>query len=112
MTLRDSIENEAAEANRATALLTDDAVSEALRSAAALTLERRSAILAANAADVEAANDKHCRISCSRILARRRLPSMAEDFHGIRTLAIDIGGSGLKMLVLDETGTPVSVRSR
>ncbi|HUG82409.1 MAG TPA: ROK family protein [Bryobacterales bacterium] len=37
---------------------------------------------------------------------------MAEDFHGIRTLAIDIGGSGLKMLVLDETGTPVTERSR
>ena len=29
-----------------------------------------------------------------------------------RTLAIDIGGSGLKMLVLDAAGAPISERER
>lgn len=37
---------------------------------------------------------------------------MAENTHGIRTLAIDIGGSGLKMLVLDGEGHPITERSR
>jgi len=55
MTLEESIAHEAEEANRATPLLTDDAVAETLRRAGALTRERRSAILAANAFDVEAA---------------------------------------------------------
>jgi glutamate-5-semialdehyde dehydrogenase len=55
MELQDSIEREAAEANRASAALRDDLVADALRRAAALVRERRSALLAANAADVEAA---------------------------------------------------------
>jgi len=55
VTLRDRIEREAAEANRATSLLSDDAVAEALRIAAALVLERRAEISAANVADVESA---------------------------------------------------------
>ena len=55
MTLRNQIETEAAEANRATRFLRDDAVAEALRRAAALARERCSAILEANAVDVEAA---------------------------------------------------------
>ena len=37
---------------------------------------------------------------------------MAANTHGIRTLAIDIGGSGLKMLVLDGEGHPITERSR
>ena len=37
---------------------------------------------------------------------------MANDTHGIRTLAIDIGGSGLKMIVLDGEGHPITERSR
>jgi len=37
---------------------------------------------------------------------------MANDIHGIRTLAIDIGGSGLKMIVLDGDGHPITERSR
>jgi len=53
--LRDEIELEAAAANRATASLRDDLVAEALRGTAALVRERRHAILAANAADCEAA---------------------------------------------------------
>jgi glutamate-5-semialdehyde dehydrogenase len=58
MTLRDEIEQEAAEANRATRFLRDDAVAEALRGTAALVRERRPAVLAANAADVEAASGR------------------------------------------------------
>ncbi len=37
---------------------------------------------------------------------------MAGNSHGVRTLAIDIGGSGLKMIVLDERGDPITERSR
>src|SRR5207245_10282496 len=32
--------------------------------------------------------------------------------HELRTLAIDIGGTGIKALVLSATGTPLSERSR
>ena len=46
---------EALEAGRALPSLTDDAVSEALETASALVRERAQAVLAANAADVEAA---------------------------------------------------------
>jgi len=55
VTLRQEIEVEAAEANRATRFLRDDAVAEALRGAAALVRERRGAILEANAGDCEVA---------------------------------------------------------
>ena len=58
MTLLESIEREAAHANRATPLLTDDAVAETLRRAADLARERGSAILTANALDVEAASGR------------------------------------------------------
>ncbi|NET13528.1 MAG: ROK family protein, partial [Okeania sp. SIO1H6] len=30
----------------------------------------------------------------------------------IQTLAVDIGGSGIKVIVLDETGEPITKRSR
>jgi glutamate-5-semialdehyde dehydrogenase len=53
--LLEQLEHEAAAANRATALLRDDAVGDALRGAAALVVERRGALLAANAADCDAA---------------------------------------------------------
>lgn len=55
MELRDSIEREAAAANRATASLRDDLVGDALQRAAALVRTRRVELLEANAADVEAA---------------------------------------------------------
>jgi glutamate-5-semialdehyde dehydrogenase len=55
MEIQDAIEREAAEANHASAALRDDLVADALRRAAALVRERRSALLTANAADVEAA---------------------------------------------------------
>jgi glutamate-5-semialdehyde dehydrogenase len=53
--LRESVEQEALEAGRAAASLTDDAVAAALTGAAARVRERRSEILAANAADYAAA---------------------------------------------------------
>jgi glutamate-5-semialdehyde dehydrogenase len=53
--LREAVEREALEANRAAAGLTDEAVQAALTRSAALVRERRTEILAANAADYEAA---------------------------------------------------------
>jgi glutamate-5-semialdehyde dehydrogenase len=53
VTLREDIEREARAANGAVSALSDDRVSEALRRAAALVRERRAAVLAANALDVE-----------------------------------------------------------
>ena len=58
MRWRELIEREAREASRATAALTDGAVTEALRAVAGLVRERRDAILAANTADVEAARGR------------------------------------------------------
>ena len=58
VTLREQVEREALEANRAARHLTDEAVAEALVAAAALVRERRAEILAANAADYEAAEGK------------------------------------------------------
>ncbi len=55
MTLREELDREAREANRAAASLTDEAVAEALGIAAALVRERRAEILDANEADGEAA---------------------------------------------------------
>jgi glutamate-5-semialdehyde dehydrogenase len=55
VTLLQDIEREAAEASRASVALRDDAVTEALRVAAAFTREKRGAILGANTADCEAA---------------------------------------------------------
>ncbi len=37
---------------------------------------------------------------------------MNESNQSIRTLAVDIGGSGIKVMVLDTTGTPLSDRDR
>jgi glutamate-5-semialdehyde dehydrogenase len=53
--IRAQVEQEAIEANRASASLTDEAVAAALAEAAALVRERSDAVLAANEADCEAA---------------------------------------------------------
>jgi glutamate-5-semialdehyde dehydrogenase len=53
VTLREDIEREARAANDAVPVLADEPVREALRGAAALVRERRPAVLAANAVDVE-----------------------------------------------------------
>lgn len=37
---------------------------------------------------------------------------MNQSNQTIRTLAVDIGGSGIKVMALDETGTPLSERDR
>jgi glutamate-5-semialdehyde dehydrogenase len=58
VTLRELIEGEALAAAHATAALTDDAVAEALRAMARLIGDRREEILAANAADVDAARGR------------------------------------------------------
>jgi glutamate-5-semialdehyde dehydrogenase len=55
MSLRDEVEREAADAAAAVPELNDDAVTDALERASTLVGERRDAIAAANAADVEAA---------------------------------------------------------
>ncbi|GJL50635.1 ROK family protein [Candidatus Nitrospira salsa] len=39
-------------------------------------------------------------------------PSRKQDRQPIKTLAIDIGGSGIKAIVLDEMGTPLTERGR
>ena len=95
MTLRESIEQEAAEANRATASLTDAAVAEALRHAAALTRNRRSEVLAANAADVEAATGRLDEGMLDRLrLDDRRVEGLArqvEALAGVEPLEREVG---------------------
>ena len=56
MSLREQVEREATAAHRAVGALSDGAVAQALARAAGLVGERRDAILAANAADVAAAD--------------------------------------------------------
>jgi glutamate-5-semialdehyde dehydrogenase len=56
--LRDQVDAEAAAANEAVAALRDDLVSDALATAARLIGERRAQILAANAADCDAATGR------------------------------------------------------
>jgi glutamate-5-semialdehyde dehydrogenase len=58
VTMRAVIEDEARAASRAAGALGDDAVTEALGVAARLISERKRGILAANAADVEAARER------------------------------------------------------
>ncbi len=58
VTLRDEVEREALEAGRAASSLTDDAVADALTTAAALVRERRAEVLAANEADVQGATGR------------------------------------------------------
>ncbi|HYM63074.1 MAG TPA: hypothetical protein VES61_00180 [Gaiellaceae bacterium] len=58
MELREVVEAEARAAQRSGPQLTDDAVTEALRGAAALARERQAAVLDANRADCEAAADR------------------------------------------------------
>jgi glutamate-5-semialdehyde dehydrogenase len=55
--LREQIAQEALEANRASPLLTDASVAEALRTAAGLVRARRAAILDANRTDVDASGE-------------------------------------------------------
>ncbi|HEU4451390.1 MAG TPA: aldehyde dehydrogenase family protein [Gaiellaceae bacterium] len=58
MEVREQVEQEAIEANRASSSLSDEAVAAALGEAAALVRERAAAVLAANEADVGAASGR------------------------------------------------------
>ena len=82
--LREEVEREALEANRATARLTDDAVAEALAAATALVQERRAEILAANSADYEAAEGR----LDEGMLDRLRLDDSRVDALGEQVAAV------------------------
>jgi glutamate-5-semialdehyde dehydrogenase len=78
------VRREANEANRATPSLADDSVTAALTAAAALTREREAVILAANAADVEAAAGRLDEGTLDRLrLDRKRVVALAEQVDGM-----------------------------
>jgi glutamate-5-semialdehyde dehydrogenase len=86
--LRESIEQEALEAGRAAASLTDEAVTSALTAAAALVRERRAEILAANAADCLAAADRLDKGMLDRLrLDDARVESLAEQVEAVAAIA-------------------------
>lgn len=86
--LRESVEQEALEARRAAASLTDVAVASALAGAAALVRERRAEILAANSADCEAAADRLDEGMLDRLrLDDARMESLAEQVEAVATIA-------------------------
>jgi glutamate-5-semialdehyde dehydrogenase len=88
VTLREEVEREALEANRATAKLIDEAVSEALVAAAALVRQRRSEILAANAADYEAAAERLDEGMLDRLrLDEARVDALAEQVAAVAAIA-------------------------
>ena len=112
MTIRDQIEQEAYEANRATRFLRDDAVAEALRGAAGLARERRAAILAANAADVDAASGRLDEGTLDRLrLDEQRVESLArqvESMAEVEPLERDAGSWTLENgLLVSERRIPI-----
>src|SRR5436190_23217193 len=100
MELQEQVEREAAAANAAAASLEDAPVAEALRAAAALVRERRRDVLAANAADCEAAaatldegsldrlrlDDARLEALAGQVATTAELPPLERD-AGSRTLA-------------------------
>jgi glutamate-5-semialdehyde dehydrogenase len=85
--LREAVEREALEANRAAASLTDEAVQAALTRAAALVRERRAEILAANAADYEAAEESLDEGMLDRLrLDDARVDSLAEQVAAVAAI--------------------------
>ena len=88
MSLHALVQREAAEANRAAPFLRDKAVSEALRGASVLVRERRGVILAASAADCEAAAGK----LDEGLIDRLRLDeARVEGLAGELTAMADVG---------------------
>jgi glutamate-5-semialdehyde dehydrogenase len=82
--LREAVEREALEANRAASSLTDDAVAAALTTGAALVRERREEILAANAADYEAASERLDEGMLDRLrLDEARVDALAEQVEAV-----------------------------
>lgn len=87
VTLRDDVEREALDAGRAAPQLTDGAVAAALATAAALVRERRAEILAANAADYEAAEGKLDEGMLDRLkLDDKRVEALAEQVEAVAAI--------------------------
>ena len=88
MEVREQVELEAIEANRASSSLTDEAVAVALGAAAALVRERRTTVLEANAADYDAASDRLDEGTLDRLrLDEKRIETLAAQVEA--TAAID-----------------------
>jgi glutamate-5-semialdehyde dehydrogenase len=94
VTLREDIEREARAATDAVPALADDLVSKALRGAAALVRERRGAVLAANALDVEQGTGRLDEGTLDRLrLDEGRIEGLAlqlEAMAGIEPLAREV----------------------
>jgi glutamate-5-semialdehyde dehydrogenase len=82
--LREAVEREALEANRAASSLTDEAVAAALTRAAAFVRERREEILSGNAADYEAASERLDEGMLDRLrLDEARVDALAEQVAAV-----------------------------
>jgi glutamate-5-semialdehyde dehydrogenase len=87
VTLREDVEREATEANRAAPHLTDEAVAAALAQAAALVLERRAEILAANEADYESAQGRLDEGMLDRLqLDDKRVEALAQQVEAVAAI--------------------------
>jgi glutamate-5-semialdehyde dehydrogenase len=85
--IREQVEQEAIEANRASASLNDDAVAAALGEAAALVRERSAAVLAANEADCEAAAGRLDEGTLDRLrLGAGRVETLAEQVEAMAAI--------------------------
>jgi glutamate-5-semialdehyde dehydrogenase len=86
--LREAVEREALEANRAASSLTDEAVAAALTRSAALAREQRADILAANAADCEAAEGRLDEGMLDRLrLDEARIDALADQVAAMAAIA-------------------------
>jgi glutamate-5-semialdehyde dehydrogenase len=86
--LREEIEQEARAAREAAARLSDEAVGEALGAAAAILRERRGDVLAANAADVDAATGRMDKGTLDRLrLDDPRVEALAAQVEATAALA-------------------------
>ena len=99
MDVREQVELEAIEANRASSWLTDEAVAVALEAAGALVRERRTAVLAANASDYDAASGRLDEGTLDRLrLDEKRIETLAaqvEATAAIEPLEREIGSRTL-----------------
>jgi glutamate-5-semialdehyde dehydrogenase len=85
--IREQVEQEAIEANRASASLNDDAVAAALGEAAALVREHSAAVLAANEADCEAAAGRLDEGTLDRLrLGAGRVETLAEQVEAMAAI--------------------------
>jgi glutamate-5-semialdehyde dehydrogenase len=110
--VREQIEHEARAAREAASRLTDDGVADALAAAAAILRERRGQILAANAADVEAAAGELDEGMLDRLrLDEARLDGLADQVQataGLEPLEREIGTRTLANgLVVHERRIPI-----